>query len=198
LELLVVIGIISILLVAVIPAVTSLSKSSGRKGAISNLLGAIEQGRAQAIKDGRATYIVFPAQPIGGSSGITDKTLLDRYFYHSFAVFEDDADTTKPKIQLTPWKTLPTGISIRSDISQAPWTATAFSFTPEGSAKTENFPYIMFNANGEVESPIPTTGPIQLNIFEGYVDGTTETPTSKPIVTETITISHLTGRAERS
>ena len=60
LELLVVVGIISVLLVAVIPAVNSLSKSSGRKGAISNLLGAIEQARAQAIKDGRRTYVVFP------------------------------------------------------------------------------------------------------------------------------------------
>src|SRR6188472_4764207 len=46
-EMMVVIGIISIMLVAVIPIVSSLSKSSGRKGAVGNLLSAIEQARAQ-------------------------------------------------------------------------------------------------------------------------------------------------------
>src|ERR1700693_2696656 len=70
LELLVVIGIISILLVAIVPAVNSLSKSSGRKAAVNNLLGAIEQARVQAIKDGQAAYLVFPT--FATSSTITD------------------------------------------------------------------------------------------------------------------------------
>jgi competence protein ComGC len=48
LELLVV---ISLLLVAVIPAVNSLSKSSGRKGAISNLTTVIEQARSLALSE---------------------------------------------------------------------------------------------------------------------------------------------------
>jgi prepilin-type N-terminal cleavage/methylation domain-containing protein len=52
-ELLVVIAIIAILLVAVVPAVNTLSKSSGRKATASLLLGTIEQARAQALKDGR-------------------------------------------------------------------------------------------------------------------------------------------------
>src|SRR3954471_1523199 len=62
LELLVVIGILTILLVAIVPAVNSLSKSSGRKAAVSNLLGVLEQARALAVKDSHATYIVFPDQ----------------------------------------------------------------------------------------------------------------------------------------
>ena len=57
LELLVVIGIIAILMAMIAPAVTSLSKSNGRKAAIANLLGGIEQARAQAIADGQATYV---------------------------------------------------------------------------------------------------------------------------------------------
>src|SRR5205807_7976742 len=88
LELLVVIAIISVLLVAVIPAVNSFSKSSGRKGAISNLLGAFEQARAEAIKSGQATYVVFPTFASG-----TSQTTLDRYNYKSFAIFEDDLTT---------------------------------------------------------------------------------------------------------
>jgi len=74
-ELLVVMGIISILLVAVIPVVNSLSKSSGRKTAVSNLLGAIEQAHSQAIKDGQATYVVFPTFTSGSQA------TLDRYHY---------------------------------------------------------------------------------------------------------------------
>src|SRR5690349_3780981 len=62
LEMLVVMGIIVLLLVALIPAVGPLSKSSGRKGAVNTVLGTIEQARAQAIKSGRPTYVVFPAQ----------------------------------------------------------------------------------------------------------------------------------------
>src|SRR5437660_12009327 len=100
--------IIAMLLVALIPAI-GISKSSGRKGAISNLLGAIEQARAEAIKSGQATYIVFPTF----SSG-TSQTTLDRYNYKSFAIFEDDpANPATPK-QLTRWQTLPTGIAIRA------------------------------------------------------------------------------------
>lgn len=189
-ELLVVIGIISVLLVAVIPVVNSLSKSSGRKGATSNLLGAIEQARAQAIKDGRATYIVFPTF----SSG-TAQSIMERYNYKSYAIFEDDPAGSAPT-QLTNWKTLPQGVSLRIAISSSPWTPISFNFSPIG--VTQSFPCIKFNASGEVESPTPASGPIQLSIFEGYVDGSgSEVQTSKPIITETINISRLTGRAER-
>src|SRR6266513_2577208 len=80
-ELLVVIAILSILLIAIIPAV-SISKSSGRKGAVNNLLGAIEQARAEAIKTGQATYVVFP------TFDSASQATLDRYHYKSFAIFE--------------------------------------------------------------------------------------------------------------
>ncbi len=58
-EMLVVIGIISILLVAVIPAVNSLSKSGGRKASISALLGAIEQTRAQRSEQDKQLTLFF-------------------------------------------------------------------------------------------------------------------------------------------
>jgi prepilin-type N-terminal cleavage/methylation domain-containing protein len=202
LELLVVIGIISVLLVAVVPAVNSLSKASGRKAAINNLLGAIEQARAVAIKDGRQTYLAFAAQPSNGNTTITDQAIIDRYFYHSYAIFEDDpADTTKPKIQVSPWKVLPTGISLRTEISfptsNAAWTSTTFAFTPAGPGSTQSFPYLQFDSTGALISPNPSwSGPIPLQIFEGSVAGTYEHPTTKANKDETINISRMTGRAE--
>jgi prepilin-type N-terminal cleavage/methylation domain-containing protein len=205
LELLVVIGIIAVLLVAVIPAVNSISKSSGRKGAISNLLGAIEQARAEAIKTGQATYIVFP------TFSAASQATLDRYNYKSYAILEDDpANPTMPK-QLTNWKTLPMGVAIRAKAGSPeslnnlpdPTILTpqpTFSFNPEAGATTL-FRCIKFNASGEVESPAAN---VLLAVFEGYVNGGTEVVTSskdasgEPAARESITVSRLTGRAERA
>jgi prepilin-type N-terminal cleavage/methylation domain-containing protein len=196
LELLFVISIIVILTVLVAPAFTSLSKSNGRKAAIGNLLGGIEQARSQAIKDGRATYVVFSAQPVGGSSPITDKTILSRYFYHSFAIFEDDAadPVNNPKVQVSAWKTFPIGVSLRSAISFAPWASASFAFNPVGAA--QSFPYLKFNANGEVDSPTVASGPIPLGIFEGFVTGTSETATNSSNFTEWVNVFPHNGRAE--
>jgi len=190
-ELLVVIAIIALLLVAIIPAV-SISKSSGRKGAVSNLLGAIEQARAEAIKSGQVAYVVFPV--------LTNTAAIDdRYAYRSYAVFQDDpANPTTPK-QLTNWKTLPSGISIRSEISAGPWASDLdFAFAPEGASKTEKFPYLKFNASGELQAPVPAPAatPITVHIFEGFVDASGDRDTSKAKFSETIQIASLTGRAE--
>ncbi|MEP7015267.1 MAG: type II secretion system protein [Verrucomicrobiota bacterium] len=203
LELLVVMGIIAILLVVVIPAVTSLSKSSGRKGAIGNLLGAIEQARAEAIKTGQATYVVFPTFTTGSPA------IIDRYNYKAYAVFTDDpASPVRPK-QLTNWKTFPTGVALRAagnaPLSSLPNAAgltpsVAFAFTPDTTASIDNFRCIKFNSNGEIESPAAN---VTLAIFEGFVNAGTEVITGSkdgsgnPRAMESITIAHLTGRAER-
>lgn len=192
---LVVIAIISILLVAVIPAVNSLSKSNGRRAAVGELLGVIEQARAQAMKDGQSAYLVFPTFTSG------TQATLDRYNFKAFAIFEDDpANSNTPK-QLTPWKTLPTGISLRSDVSSnaavtnlpdlASLVTTAPPFTIDTQA-TPVFYCIKFNTDGGVDNPAIN---FDLAIFEGFVSGTTETLTKKPLTTEIISISHLTGRA---
>jgi prepilin-type N-terminal cleavage/methylation domain-containing protein len=199
-ELLVVIGIISILLVAVIPVVNSLSKSSGRKGAISNLLGAIEQARAEAIKTGQATYVVFPAFT-GGS-----QATVERYHHKSYAIFEDDpAAPTVPK-QNTNWKTLPAGVALRSagagklsDLTDSSALSPPFTptFGPESTA-TCVFRCIKFNSAGEVESP---SSNVTLTVFEGFVNGTSEVVSGtkdgagNPAAAESINIARLTGRA---
>lgn len=192
---LVVIGIISILLVATLPVVQSLSKSNGRKAAIGMLMGAVEQARAQAISDGRSTYVAFPAQPPGGASSVTDPKLIRDYFYRSFAIFEDDASdpVANPKVQLSAYKTLPVGVSVRPTISSGPWVASAFRFAPAGSTSAPEFPYLKFNANGEVESP--PNGTVSLAVFEGSVNGAIEAKTTVQLVADSLTISRYTGRA---
>jgi len=198
-EMLVVLGIIVLLLVAVIPAVTSLSKANGRKAAIANLLGGIEQARAEALKSSQATYVVFPAFTSGTQS------TLDRYNYRSYAIFEDDAATPGNVKQLTDWKSFPTGVALRAAGTAAlsnladPATLTpsvTLSFVPDASATP--FKCFKFNSNGEVTAPAAN---VLLGIFEGYVNSGTEIATTKdasgnPSAVEYVMVSQFTGRAE--
>lgn len=199
-ELLVVIGIISLLLVAVIPVVNSLSKSGGRKAAIGSLLGAIEQAHAQAIKDGQASYVVFPT-----FTGGTPAT-VERYHHKSYAIFEDDPAAPSVPKQLTNWKTLPAGVALRSsgagklaDLTASTSLSPSFTptFSPEAAA-TAVFQCIKFSSSGEVESP-PNN--VVLTVFEGYVNGANEVITGSkdgsgnPSAVESINIARLTGRA---
>jgi type II secretory pathway pseudopilin PulG len=196
LELLLVMGIIIIALAALVPAVTSLSKSGGRRAARNSLLGGIEQARAEAIKSSQATYVVFPAFTSGTPS------TLDRYNYRSYAIFEDDAANPGNVKQLTDWKPFPTGVALRKagiDALPDPATLTppvAFSFAPDTSAAP--LKCFKFNSNGEVQAP---AGNVLLGIFEGYVNGGTEVATTKdgngnPSAVEYLMVSQFTGRAE--
>src|SRR5438132_9206257 len=133
-------GIIIITLTALVPAVTSLSIAGGRRAAINSLLGGIEQARAEAIKSGQATYVVFPTFTGGVQS------TLDRYNSRSYAIFEDDAARPGNVKQLTDWKSFPTGVALRAGaytingvdvrplLSTALSPAPAFTFTPDFSA----------------------------------------------------------------
>lgn len=184
-ELLVVCGIITILLVALVPAVNSLSKSNGRKAALNNLLGGIEQARAQALADSQATYVVFATFGSG-----TAQAILDRYNYKSYAIFEDNAAGGVK--QLTPWKTLATGVSLRSG-SLATLAISTFTFAPL--TTTASFPFLKFATDGSVDPSTPTsfTG---FGIFEGYVNGSGDHNTNSSGFTETITVGRYSGRAE--
>jgi prepilin-type N-terminal cleavage/methylation domain-containing protein len=213
-ELLVVMAIILLMLAALIPAVTSLSKASGRQAGFNALMGAIEQARAAAIQSAQATYIVFPTFPSG-----TAQSTLDNYNFKSYAIFEDDAANPGNVKQLTGWKSLPTGTALRAaaytingvNVSrllsylQDPNTLTpvpAFTFTPDLNATTSGFRCIKFNWNGEVQAPVTTANAVYLGIFEGYVNNGSEVVTGpkdaigNPFAVQYLTISQFTGRAE--
>lgn len=199
-ELLIVIGIISILLVVIVPAVNSISKSNSRKAAVSALLGAIEQARTTAVRDGQATYVVFPDQVPGGTTNVT---LAQRYYYRSYAIFEDDVNGGAVK-QVTGWKSLPTGVSLRHESVDYLANTTTFPFSPGAPAGTGPypFPFLKFNSSGEVDpsttrDPTKTSGTIQVGVFEGYVESGANRYTSKSQITDNIAVTRLTGRAER-
>ena len=200
LELLIVMGIIAMVLAFLVPAVTSLSKSGGRRAARDSLLGGIEQARAEAIKSGQGTYVVFPTFTTGTQS------TLDRYNYRSYAIFEDDAANPGNVKQLTDWKSFPAGVALRaagtaalSNLADPATTLTppvTFTFNPDTSATP--FRCFKFNSNGEVQAP---AGNVLLSVFEGYVNNGTEVATTKdgsgnPSAVEYLTVSQFTGRAE--
>jgi prepilin-type N-terminal cleavage/methylation domain-containing protein len=187
LELIIVMGIIAVLLALLAPAVTSLAKAGGRRAARDSLLGGIEQARAEAIKSGQPSYIVFPTFTGGAQS------TLDRYNYRSYAIFELDAATGNVK-QLTDWKSFPTGVALRKAQIDALPPAPTLTFAPDGTTAT--FPCLKFNANGEVEAP---PADVLLGVFEGYVNGsevaTTTDGSGNPSAVDYITVSQFTGRA---
>jgi prepilin-type N-terminal cleavage/methylation domain-containing protein len=203
-ELLVVMGIIATMMVLIAPAFTSLSKSNGRKAAIGDLLGGIEQARSQAIKDGQSTYVVFPTFGSG-----TSQAILDRYNYKSYATFEDDPTNPGTQKQITNWKTLPVGVALRAKQtsgyaitnlalpSSLPSPAPSFSFAPS-SSPAPTFYLIKFNAAGVVEAPANS---VVLGVFEGFVSSGNETITSgkdkngNPLASEYLAIGQNSGRA---
>ena len=199
LEMLIVLGIIAILLALLAPAVTSLSKAGGRRAARDSLLGGIEQARAEAITSSQATYVVFPTFTTGTAS------ILDRYNYRSYAIFEDNAASPGNVKQLTDWKVFSSGVALRA-AGTAPLSNLAdpstltppvtFSFTPDISATP--FRCLKFNSNGELQAPAAN---VFLAVFEGYVSGGSEVATTKdgsgnPSAVEYIMVSQSTGRAE--
>jgi prepilin-type N-terminal cleavage/methylation domain-containing protein len=206
-ELLMVMGIIAIALAALVPAVTSLSKSGGRRAAVNSLVGGIEEARAEAIKSGQPTYIVFPTFSGG------PQATLDRYNFRSYAIFEDDAANPGSVKQLTDWKSFPTGVALRAGpnspgalstnlaptASPTPSPPTpAFSFTPDRNATVAVYQYLKFNSNGEIQAPAAN---VLLGVFEGYVNNGSEVPTTKdasgnPSAVEYVLVSQYTGRAE--
>lgn len=155
-------GIISLLLVVVIPVVSSLSKASGQKAAVSNVMNLLEQARTLAVSSGNATYVVF-----------ADQTTPEKYRCKAYIVFKEDPQTFSP-VAITKWHFLPNGISFQpnSGLLKTPAATPAVKFTCPGEIGTTPvaLPFLKFDASGMVASP---TDPNILfaNVFAGSVDG---------------------------
>ncbi len=187
LELLVVVGIISLLVVAVIPAVTSLSKSSGSKSAVSGLMNSLDQARALALTSGAATYVVF-----------ADQTTPENYRCRAYIVFQEKNFVPTA---VTKWNFLPTGISfLPSQGLLTPQTTVEFLCPGTVSANPVRLPFIKFDSNGMVAAPTVAAG-LFVNFFSGFVDqGGTPTYTDKKQETaqrfDQIKVAPFTGSAQ--
>ena len=198
-ELLVVIVIISILLVAVIPAVNSLSKSSGGKAAVSNFMNTVEQARSLAITSGAATYVVFADETLTS----TDLTTPDKYRAKAYIVFQEKNFIP---VAISKWYFLPIGMSFLP----GPDTASAgllkakdplIKFSCPGSVNSTPIalPFLKFDPNGMVT--LPTDPNIMfVKFFSGSVDSSgtssfTDSTQKTSGKLDQVTISRLTGRA---
>ena len=192
-EMLVVIGVISILLVAVTPAVNSLSKSNRGKAAVSNFMNAVEQARSLAITSGSATYIVFA----DGASATPDQ-----YRARSFIVFQD---RNFVPVAVSKWYYLPPGISFQPDTGllapQDPLRPPLILFDCPGTISPGTpiaLPYLKFDPSGMVLIPSVATN-LFVKFFSGYVDSSGNSIfTDKTQQTtgdlDQVSISQLTGR----
>jgi hypothetical protein len=184
-------GIISVLLVAVVPAVTSLSKAHGQKAAVSNVMNLFEQARSLAVTNGTATYVVF-----------ADQTTSESYRHRAYIVFKEDSQTFSP-VAVTKWNFLPTGISFQPSVGLlTPPTATpAVKFSCPGTIGTTPvaLPFIKFDSNGMVASPTDSNV-LFVNVFAGAVDANglaTFTDQNQKISQkfDQIAVARFTGRA---
>ena len=186
-ELLVVIGVISVMLVAIIPAVTSLSKSSGGKSAVSGLMNSLEHARALALTSGSATYVVFAGD-----------TTPEHYRCKAYIVFQEKNFIPTA---VTKWNFLPTGISfLPSQGLLTSQTVVEFLCPGDISATPLALPFIKFDASGMVAAPAVATG-LFVNFFSGFVDqGGTPIYTDKHQETEQkfdqIKVAPFTGSAQ--
>lgn len=196
-ELLVVIGILSILLVAVIPAVNSLSKSNGGKSAVSNFMNTVEQARSLAINSGSATYVVFSDETLTS----TESSAPDRYRAKAYIIFKEDK--TFAPVAVSKWYFLPTGISFLNGSGLMTAKDPAVKFTCPGTVGSTPIalPFIKFDSSGMVS--LPTDPNIMfIKFFAGSVSSSgqaTYTDSQQQKSTgnlDQVTISRFTGRAK--
>ncbi len=186
-ELLTVMSIICIMLVATVPAIQGLSKSSSRQAAVNMLMDVMDQARGLAITQGRPAYVVFADGNLPG-----DK--MDR----AVCIFSDNSDPAQPPSMQTKWSTLPTGYCFKNDSSvstilNAPADTPAITFSGQGFTKVA-FPYVRFSATGEVLHP---TNPnySRIVLLNGFTNPNgTQVSTSPSTVTDQIVVSRYTGR----
>jgi type II secretory pathway pseudopilin PulG len=154
----VVIGIIAAMMVAIVPAVNSISKSSGQKSAISNVMNALEQARSLAVTSGSATYVVFADQTIG----------LESHRCKAFVIFQDNA--TFQQVPVTKWYFLPTGISYLPAIGllAAPSAGSQLTFNCPQPIGAKSLPYVKFEPSGMVTVPDDPNS-LFVNFFAGSV-----------------------------
>lgn len=174
-ELLSVMGIISVLLAVTIPALKGLHGAGSRKSAVRTLMGALDQARMLAISDGRATYVVLAGPPLAGRGPQVEASLFGR----AYAIFEDNADFEP--VQRTQWLYLPKGVSfkIKNDggstaslMNRPASQATpdpAFAVKPPGSdsaAVKVQLPYVRFDSTGAPD--IQQADYLRILLYEGF------------------------------
>ena len=208
-EMLVVMGIIALLLAATLPAFRGFGETQSRRGAVGNLMGALDRARMMAISDGLATYVVF-----ANNSSSVNPNLWGR----AYAIFQDQDNVNFKPIQRTAWMYLPNNIAFKIDqaipsvmnrlSTQSQATDPSFSITgaasPTGGAsgQTAQLPYWKFDNTGAVDEQ--TSQYLRLLLFVGSINSQGQefstqnnagAGNTQPVKLEEIDINSVTGRA---
>ena len=191
-EMLVVIAIILFVAVVSLPAITSLSKTSSRRTAVSLTMAALDQTRGLALSRSAAHYLVFAD---------ADPVWPERYRNRAFGVFEEiyEPQTETYHRQLvSAWTPLPDGIAFKPDgdtLFGAP--REVFYCHPVG--RELSLPCFKFTDLGAVEQPAKPEF-ARLRLFEGFFDASgvaVPTNQARAAAEEVIKVSLHTGRAQR-
>jgi prepilin-type N-terminal cleavage/methylation domain-containing protein len=200
LELLAVMAIIAILLGLLTPAISAMTSTAGRKGAVNILMNTFEQARVAALESGRTVYVVLWRRIYPEPDAIM--VLRD----------PDPAGSSTDYEQLTRWIPLPKGVLLHTvgndnilvDQLALPQSSSGFdqSKSPALSKLSlqsgENLHLLAFNAHGGVSFPASPTK-LMLIVSEGVRgSGGTEALISKHKEAaggfEIISLRRYTGR----
>jgi prepilin-type N-terminal cleavage/methylation domain-containing protein len=188
-EMLAVMGIIAILLAVSLPAFNSMTQQTGRKAAVSELLGLLEQARVSALEKGRDTHVVFLTD--------TSPALSKDERYRAYAVFQDSDSAGGAPTQITKWTFLPKGVAFMGSVpSQTIYGALKLPVNGGLYRNATGFPYITFSPTGSIVQP--NSGMLNIYLFEGYADSTGKPvyQSTDNIFLEKISLSRFTGRAQ--
>ena len=181
-ELLVVMGVISVLLVTVLPAFKGLGRATGQRGAVGTMLGVLDRARTMAISDGLSTYVVF-ACPTTGSASLKPELIGTAY-----AIYEDHDNINFAPEQRTPWIRLPTNVAFKIaddsgshlSVTKRPLVApgqvnsdptfpvSAGSLPPGTAATSMQLPYWKFDGTGAVDEQNALY--LRVLLFSGVID----------------------------
>ena len=149
-EMLAVLGVISALMAATLPAVRGMNRSSGRVAAVGEIMGLLEQARSLALANGRPAYLV-----------LSDHTVPDERANRAVAIYLEAEDPGNDPTLVARWRTLPVGYRFlgtpetlslftaphESALIQAP------QFRLPGDSTLRTLPYLKFTPAGGVGHP---------------------------------------------
>lgn len=181
-ELLAVMGVISLLLVVVLPAFKGLGQSARQRGAVGMMLGVLDRARMMAISDGLSTYVVFACPTQTGAH------LNPELVGTAYAIYEDHDNVSFAPEQRTPWMRLPTNVALKisddngthSSVTNRPLIATgqtnsdpafpinATALASGTASTTVQLPYWKFDSTGAVDEQKAQY--LRLLMFTGVID----------------------------
>lgn len=197
-ELLAVMAVIAIMTSLLLPSISGLSNSAGRRGAVNSLMSTFEQARIAALESGRTVFVIF-ARP-------------DFPEQDAVMVVRENESGTGPYEILSRWRKLPKGILLHSptlssgsvdSILSAPVLGSGFDAARLNSpivGTAANLRVLAFNEQGAVAFPMGK-GFRKLIVSEGVRgQGGTEAVISNKKQTaggfEIISLAQYTGRAQ--